>query len=85
MSLFKNTRIPALSESFNAQFRVEAFNIFNRANFAIPTGSNGGDRVLFAQTGSPDALTYSTNGTAGQISSTTTTARQLQFGLKLIW
>jgi hypothetical protein len=82
MSLFKNT---ALSETFTAQFRVEAFNIFNRANFAIPTGSNGGDRVLFAQTGSPDALTYSTNGTAGQISSTTTTARQLQFGLKLIW
>jgi outer membrane receptor protein involved in Fe transport len=78
MSLFKNTRFPAISESFNAQFRVEAFNIFNHANFAIPTGSNGANRVLFSQTGG-------INATAGQITSTTTTSRQLQFGLKLIW
>ncbi len=78
MSLFKNTHITRISDTFNAQFRFEAFNIFNRANFAIPTGNNGGDRVLFTQTGSP-------NATAGQITATTTTARQLQFALKLIF
>jgi hypothetical protein len=78
MSLIKNTVIPAISESFNEQFRVEAFNILNHWNFAIPTGNNGGDRVLFTQSGTP-------NATAGQITATTTTARQLQVALKLIW
>ena len=32
-SLFKNNYITKISETFNAQFRVESFNIFNHTNF----------------------------------------------------
>jgi hypothetical protein len=35
-SLFKNNRIPRISETFNVQFRWEVFNIFNHANFNPP-------------------------------------------------
>jgi len=58
--------------------RLEAFNITNHTNFAIPTGGNGGDRVLFTQTGVR-------NSTAGQITATTTTARQLQAAVKIMF
>jgi len=70
-SLFKN--IP-IWEAFKIQFRMEAFNIFNRANFQSPVDN----LYIFNQDGTP------VSG-AGAIDSTTTTARQIQFGLKLIW
>ncbi len=58
------------------QFKTEFFNIFNRANFTIP-GVNlfvdsGGGRV------EPDP-------TAGTITRTTTTSRQIQFALKILF
>jgi hypothetical protein len=58
------------------QFRAEAFNIFNRANYQVPPLINGTD--IFDSTGMP-------NATAGVLTSTTTTSRQIQLGLKLIW
>jgi len=70
-SLFKNNRI---SERFNLQFRAEFFNILNRPNFATPFHNN----TLFDQNGNPV-------GGAGSVDQTSTTARQIQFGLKLIW
>src|ERR1700720_1916944 len=36
LSLFKNNSVKRISESFNVQFRVEVFNVLNRANFAVP-------------------------------------------------
>jgi hypothetical protein len=61
----------AITERLNAQFRAECFNIANRANF-----------------GTPNAIVFS-NGvvspSAGLITSTVTTSRQIQFGLKLIF
>jgi hypothetical protein len=72
-SVAKNTRI---SESLNLQFRAEAFNLFNHANFQVPALVTNTD--LFDSTGAP-------NPVAGQLTSTTTSSRQLQFGLKLIW
>jgi hypothetical protein len=72
-SLAKNTRI---RDSFNVQFRAEAFNILNRANFQVPPLVDGTD--IFDSTGAP-------NATAGVLTSTTTTSRQIQLGIKLIW
>ncbi|MBW4028805.1 MAG: TonB-dependent receptor [Acidobacteria bacterium] len=77
-SIFKNTRIQKISETANIQFRAEAFNLLNRANFAAPLQNN----TLFAQDGPNHA---SPVGGAGVINSTQTPSRQIQFGLKLIW
>ena len=66
--LTKNTSI---SERTDLQFRAEFFNIFNRANFGQPL--NG---VITSGSGAR-------NPTAGRIRTTTTTSRQIQFGLKL--
>jgi hypothetical protein len=73
-SIFKNNRIQRISETFNAQFRAEFFNILNHTNFSSPTSNN----VVFDQNGVPVP-------SAGLITSTQTTSRQIQFALKLIW
>ncbi len=54
------------------QFRSEFFNLFNHANFALP------DWDPFLSGGQPDSQ-------AGRITSTNTTARQIQFALKFIF
>jgi hypothetical protein len=73
-SLFKNNYIPRISETFNIQFRTEFFNILNHPNFQAPVNHN----TIFNQNGTSVAG-------AGVIDSTTTDARQIQFGLKVIW
>ena len=73
-SVFKNNYIKRISESFNAQFRAEFFNILNRANFSSPTDN----LAVFDQNGQAIA-------NAGLLTSTQTTSRQIQFALKLIW
>jgi len=73
-SFLKNTPIKKISEAFNLQFRAELFNILNHANFAPPSAN----KTIFTVTGLP------VNG-AGQITSTVTTSRQIQFGLKVIF
>ncbi|MFY9529679.1 MAG: TonB-dependent receptor [Candidatus Acidiferrales bacterium] len=74
MSVFKNNRVRRISEQFNVQFRFEVFNILNHANFNPPTANN----VIFDGSGNPVPG-------AGQLNSTSTTSRQLQFALKVIW
>ena len=74
MSLFKNNRIKRISETFNAQFRVEVFNIFNHPNFSPPLDFS----TLFDATGA--AIPG-----AGTLTSTDTPSRQIQFALKIIW
>jgi hypothetical protein len=73
-SLFKNNYIQRISETFNVQFRADFFNILNRANFATPVDNE----TLFTQAGTPV-------GGAGAIDQTSTTSRQIQFALKVIW
>ena len=75
LSLFKNNRIPRISEMFNIQFRMEAFNIFNHANFNPPTANN----QVFNTDGSTGGLT------PGLLDTTATTSRQVQFAIKVIW
>ena len=74
MSLFKNMKFKRISERFNAQFRVEVFNIFNHPNFSPPVDNT----AIFDNTGARQVG-------AGAITSTVTTSRQIQFALKLIW
>jgi hypothetical protein len=61
----------AISEKMNLQFRAEWFNMQNRANFATPNA------VVFSS--------GVVSPSAGLITNTVTTSRQLQFGLKLIF
>ena len=77
-SIFKNTRIPSISETFNIQFRAEFFNILNHTNFLSPGFLN-----TFGQNNS----LYDFNGTAlpTALNQTSTTSRQIQLGLKLIF
>ena len=74
LSLVKNNHIKRISESFNIQFRAEFFNLLNHTNFSPPVVNN----TLFGASGA--AVT-----TAGLITTTSTSSRQLQFALKIIW
>ena len=73
-SLIRNFALPFIAEGSHLQFRAEAFNIANRANFEPPIPNN----KLYNATGVPIA-------SAGIITSTATTSRQIQFALKLVW
>jgi len=74
LALLKDTKI---REWLNLQFRAELFNIFNHANFNLPSAG------VFAA--GAVAGTASPNATAGQITSTVTTSRQFQLALKFIF
>jgi hypothetical protein len=65
------------SEKFHAQFRAEFFNVLNHTNLASPVVTTN-NTSLFGANGAPIS-------SAGVLTSTTTTSRQIQFGLKLIW
>jgi hypothetical protein len=80
-SVFKNNPVGRMSESFNVQFRAEFFNVLNHTNFLPPTGN----RTLFTS-GNPAAGTIGTPiPSGGLIGSTSTSSRQLQFAIKLLW
>jgi hypothetical protein len=68
---FSVLKATTIREGMNLQFRAELFNLLNRANFNTPNA------VVFTPSG--------VSPTAGLITSTSTTSRQLQFGLKLLW
>ncbi|MEO6816955.1 MAG: TonB-dependent receptor [Edaphobacter sp.] len=75
-SLFKNNRIPKISEAFNLQFRWEVFNIANHANFGAPAP---GATQTFTSSGA-----FSPVGSAGVLS-TAGPSRQMQLAVKAIW
>jgi len=68
---FSALKNTAAGEHLTIQFRAELFNLLNRANFNTP------NLIVFTPTG--------VSGTAGAITSTSTTSRQVQFALKLLW
>ncbi len=67
---FSVMKVTPMSERWKAEFRAEFFNFFNHASFGLPSNP-----------------VFNTNrtvrGAAGAITATTTTSRQIQFGLKL--
>ena len=70
VTIVKTTQI---TERLKADFRAEFFNISNRPNFANPSAlifNNASGAVL---------------GTSGHVTATTSSSRQIQFGLKLIF
>ncbi|HXA49756.1 MAG TPA: carboxypeptidase regulatory-like domain-containing protein [Candidatus Acidoferrum sp.] len=74
VSLFKNIPLHFMSEIAHLQFRAEAFNMPNRANYAAPLTNN----KLFDNKGAPVNF-------AGQITTLQTPGRTIQLGLKLLW
>ena len=68
LSVLKNTKV---GERLNAQFRAEFFNVLNHSNFTTP------NPIVYT------AANTAASSTAGVITATSTTSRQIQFGLKL--
>ena len=68
---FSAVKDTTIHERLTLQFRGEIFNLLNRANFNTP------NLIAFTPSG--------VSGTAGAISSTSTTSRQVQLALKLLW
>jgi hypothetical protein len=68
---FSATRNARLSERVGIQFRAEFFNILNHSNLSTP------NEVVYTST------TSGVSPTAGLVTSTSTTSRQIQFGAKL--
>ena len=73
LSASKNVRVTRLGEAGTLQIRVEAFNLFNRANFSPPP--------LTAFGGASDS--EAPLPTFGRIRSTVGSSRQIQLGLRL--
>jgi hypothetical protein len=72
----------SISERLSLQFRSEFFNLLNRSNLNTP------NPVVFTSgptTPSPNPVITVPSSTAGVITTTSTTSRQVQFGLKLLW
>ncbi len=73
-SIKRSFPLPFVSEAAHLQFRAEMFNLGNHVNFEPPL---------------PNNKLYNTKGallaTAGVITSTATTSRQIQLALRLVW
>jgi hypothetical protein len=76
VSVFKNASI---SEKVTLQFRSEFFNLLNRTNFGPPNAT------VFTNGTSTASTVPAISPTAGLITTTATTSRQIQFGLKLLF
>jgi hypothetical protein len=72
LSLVKNQ---PLSGGTRLQMRLEVFNLFNRANFSVPT------RAVFAGATQHEAAL----ATAGQVTRTANSSRQIQLGVKVLF
>ena len=77
-ALMKDFTVRKVSENLRAQFRAEFFNVTNHPNFNLPNAN------VF-QAGGPNG--YSVSRAAGLITSLApgTTARQIQFALKILF
>jgi hypothetical protein len=82
LSLQKDT--PIGGENVKLQFRAEMFNLLNRANWGVPgrvSYASSFGRVRCTDNCAPTPY----QGAFGRVTSTSTSARQVQFALKLIF
>ncbi len=70
---FAAAKTSHLTENLHLQFRAEFFNILNHTNFLTP------NEVVYA------SATGGISPTAGLVTATSTTSRQIQFGAKLLF
>jgi hypothetical protein len=70
---FSAAKSSNLSEHLRLQFRAELFNILNHTNFLTP------NEVVYS------SATSGVSPTAGLVTATSTTSRQIQFGAKLLF
>jgi hypothetical protein len=86
-SLVKDTKLGMLGEQGNLEFRAEFFNIMNRANFSAPNGTvfNGSSLTINCPGGAVSCNIAAPFNQAGAITTTSTTARQIQFALKVMF
>jgi hypothetical protein len=73
-SIFKNNYVRRISENFNIQMRAEFFNLTNHASFLSPLDN----KALFDSSGAPV-------GAAGALDQLQVPAREIQFGLEVIF
>jgi hypothetical protein len=99
-SLEKNTKVARISDTFNIKFRLDIFNIANRANFNPPVQNEFlfnpknlavGEVAAPGPAGACTSLNAGPSGCAEGAGSfngadhTATTSRQMQVSLKIIW
>ncbi len=80
-SLVKDTAAPLLGKQGSVEFRAEIFNILNHTNFGMPASAT----VFDGATSALGAYQQAPLAGVGQITTTATTSRQIQFALKLIF
>ena len=76
VSVFKSALI---SERVTLQFRAEFFNLLNRANFGPPNAT------VFTNGTTTTSTVPAISPAAGLITTTATSSRQIQFGLKMVF
>jgi len=87
-SLVKDTKVSMLGEAGSIQFRAEVFNVTNRANFQMLGIATTAASVFAGTTANTPASLAGGNiqvplATAGQITNTSSTSRQIQFALRV--
>jgi len=75
LALSKQAGFKTLGSDGRLEFRIEAFNVFNRANFGVPA------LVAFAGTTNNEAPL----STFGRITTTITSGRQIQLGIRALF
>jgi len=78
---FSFARNTTIHERLHMQFRAEYFNILNHPNFTTP------NEVVYSTGPTPAKPTTAAvvSPTAGVLTATSTSSRQLQFGLKILF
>ncbi len=80
ISAVKNTAVPKFGELARIEFRAEAFNVLDHPNFSVPARANS---VVYKASTNPAVAGAASN--LQQLTTTSTTERQIQFGLKLVF